>query len=405
MLEFILFILLGIILGLITGLLPGIHPNTIVALVPVLVMAMPVNIYYLIAMIVSMSIVNVMADFVPSILLGAPDPDVALSVMPGHRLLMEGRGYKAIKLSVIGCLVAVVVIIAISPLLAATLPIIYSIMKQWIGYLLIIVLGVLVVLSRKIIPAIIIILLASLLGIVSMQIPLQATDLALFPLLTGLFAFPMLLIQLRQKTNIPKQIIETEQLLTKETFLSAAVGSFAGMFSGLLPGVGASQAAMLSGAGAGNKNPESFIVRLGAISMSNIILSFMSLWLITRARSGAAVAIQNLLASRIVFGVNEFIFIIPIILVTSIIGAIATLFLAKHAIKYLPRINYSKLSLCVFASLIVLIALLTGPVGLLLATLATIVGLINNRLHVLHSALMAALITPTALFYLGILSL
>jgi len=38
----------------------------------------------------------------PSIFLGAPEADTALAVLPGHALLMEGRGEEAVRLSAIG---------------------------------------------------------------------------------------------------------------------------------------------------------------------------------------------------------------------------------------------------------------------------------------------------------------
>lgn len=34
--------------------------------------------------------------------IGAPDPDEALSVLPGHRLLMEGRGMAAVRAAAVG---------------------------------------------------------------------------------------------------------------------------------------------------------------------------------------------------------------------------------------------------------------------------------------------------------------
>jgi TctA family transporter len=46
-------------------------------------------------------------DFIPSVFLGAPEGDTALSVLPGHRLLLKGMGYEAVKLSAFGSLMSV----------------------------------------------------------------------------------------------------------------------------------------------------------------------------------------------------------------------------------------------------------------------------------------------------------
>ncbi len=48
------------------------------------------------------STVHSFVDFVPSVFIGAPDPDEALSVLPGHRLLMEGRGMAAVRAAAVG---------------------------------------------------------------------------------------------------------------------------------------------------------------------------------------------------------------------------------------------------------------------------------------------------------------
>jgi putative membrane protein len=42
--------------------------------------------------------------------LGAPDESKALNVLPGHRMLMEGKGFEAVKLNVIGSLLLPVIL-------------------------------------------------------------------------------------------------------------------------------------------------------------------------------------------------------------------------------------------------------------------------------------------------------
>ena len=102
-LEVLFFILLGIVFGVLTGLIPGVHPNLIVLTIPIL-MALNLEPLVLLAFIVSLAVTNSITDFIPSILLGAPDSGNELSILPGHRLLMQGLGYQAVKL----CLVRVI---------------------------------------------------------------------------------------------------------------------------------------------------------------------------------------------------------------------------------------------------------------------------------------------------------
>ncbi len=113
----VLFTFIGIACGIATGLIPGLHVNTISALILILQGGLvsfasslfgsfqPTNaetLYVLCCMIMAMSITHTFLDFIPSVFLGAPDEDTALSILPGHRLLLEGRGYEAIKYSAFG---------------------------------------------------------------------------------------------------------------------------------------------------------------------------------------------------------------------------------------------------------------------------------------------------------------
>jgi putative membrane protein len=95
-LETILFAALGILLGLPLGLLPGMHINNILPLILSLSFLFTSQ-YNLTVLIISIAVTQTFVSFIPSIFLGAPDENTALSVLPGHRLLFEGRGYEAIK--------------------------------------------------------------------------------------------------------------------------------------------------------------------------------------------------------------------------------------------------------------------------------------------------------------------
>src|SRR3989344_7891079 len=99
--ELFLFLLTGIICGVFFGLIPGIHPNTIVLFVPFF-LSLSVDPLFLIAFIVALGITNSIIDTIPSILLGAPDAGNELSILPGHKMLLRGQGYDAIKLTVVG---------------------------------------------------------------------------------------------------------------------------------------------------------------------------------------------------------------------------------------------------------------------------------------------------------------
>src|SRR3989304_8919058 len=100
MIEFLLMLFLGIALGTILGLLPGMSINNVLPMMLSLAVFLPPQ--YLAILIISTGVSQIFVSYIPSIFLGAPDADTSLSVLPGHKLLNEGKGYEALKLTVIG---------------------------------------------------------------------------------------------------------------------------------------------------------------------------------------------------------------------------------------------------------------------------------------------------------------
>ena len=98
--EIILASVIGILCGVFTGLMPGIHINLVASF-----LILSLNKFdflpalSLTAFIVSMSITHTFLDFIPAIFLGAPEEDTFLSILPGHELVQEGKGYVAVILT------------------------------------------------------------------------------------------------------------------------------------------------------------------------------------------------------------------------------------------------------------------------------------------------------------------
>ncbi len=128
MIYLILALILGIIAGTITGLIPGIHIN----LVAVLLLSFSafflsyVSPLVLVVFIASMAICHSFLDFIPSIFLGAPDEDTVLSILPGHEMLIKGKAYEAIILTLYGSLAAIILTLFLTPIFIYLLPIIYD---------------------------------------------------------------------------------------------------------------------------------------------------------------------------------------------------------------------------------------------------------------------------------------
>ncbi len=120
MFDLIFACFLGVICGAITGLIPGIHVNTAGAIIFTSSAFFIGNFFspeFLCVFLVAMSIAHALIEFIPSIFLGVPDEATAVSVLPGHRMVLEGRSKEAIRIVAIGGFGAIIVIILILPIL------------------------------------------------------------------------------------------------------------------------------------------------------------------------------------------------------------------------------------------------------------------------------------------------
>ena len=137
-LEILAAVLIGIMFGIFTGLVPGIHIN-LVSLILLSTSAYFLGFTSPVVLgvfIIAMSVTHTFIDTIPSVFLGAPDADTALSVLPGHKLLLKGMGYEAVKLTVIGSLLCLILTIIIIPFMIPFVPKAYAFVQPYIGYIL-----------------------------------------------------------------------------------------------------------------------------------------------------------------------------------------------------------------------------------------------------------------------------
>ncbi|MEM2782935.1 MAG: tripartite tricarboxylate transporter permease, partial [Candidatus Hadarchaeales archaeon] len=97
--EFLLCFLLGMGLGIFAGLLPGIHVNNLTPLIPLLILSLHFPPLAGAVVIVTMAVVQTFISYLPSTFLGVPEEGTALSVLPSHRMVLEGKGYLSLKIT------------------------------------------------------------------------------------------------------------------------------------------------------------------------------------------------------------------------------------------------------------------------------------------------------------------
>ena len=396
LLQLILALLIGVSAGTITGLIPGIHINLIGAILVSLSLSVIYFIQpiYLISFIIAMAITHTFVDFIPSIFLGCPDTDTELSILPGHKLLKKGQGYEAIILTAYGSLAAIFMLILISFPSIIIIPKIYKYIENFIPFLLIIVLGILISLEKNKINSIKVIFLTGFLGYCVLNI----TELKepLFPLLTGLFGSSMLILSIKNKIKIPKQKILKQNIKLKKMKKPLIGALFASPLCSFLPGLGSGQAAIIGNTISKTDN-KGFLILLGATNTLVMGFSFISLYLISKTRTGAAVAIKEITGN---FSLEILILILIMILITGIISFFITKKLAEFFSNKISKINYTKISIITLIFLSIIILIISNLLGFVVFLISTITGLYSISLGVRRTNMMGCLLIPTILLYL-----
>ncbi len=398
MIQILIALLLGVAAGCVTGLTPGVHINLVALL---LFTYSSFFLEYtttlvLVVFIISMAITHTFLDFIPSIFLGAPDDDTALSVLPGHRFLLKGQGYGAVKLTLIGSFSALFIILLMTPVFIFCLPKVYPFIKQYMAFILIAASCFLIFKEKKNrFWALMLFLLSGILGIATLN--LAVIKQPLFPLLSGLFGISLLTVSFLRNIKIPLQKITTIKIKPKESMKALGASIIAGPLVSFLPGLGSAQAAVIGSEIAGKLSRKGFLVLLGAINTIVMGLSFVALYVIQKSRTGAAVIVGKLLES---FTLNHLLLFLTVALVAGSIATFLTLEFAKLFARGISKLNYRYLCLGIIALVTILTIPLSGIFGLLVLFTGTSIGIVAALKGIRKMHLMGCLLLPVILYFL-----
>ncbi|MBU0952803.1 MAG: tripartite tricarboxylate transporter permease [Nanoarchaeota archaeon] len=392
MFDLILWAILGTLFGTFAGFLPGIHPNTIAAFIAAgsITLGSPLSAA---AFLSALAVSNAITDFVPSIFFGAPDGETALSVLPGHKMLQEGRGYEAVGCACAGGLVAALFVVGLTPFLLVVLPTLYTASRSYLGFVLLGIAALLLFFEKPgfRLRGLTILFLAGAFGFIALSSPLVNREAILFPVFTGLFGLPTLIIAGKGAGSIAKQRSGRADVGKLRHGIS---GVAAGLFVGVLPGVGSAEASVLIGrfSRQKEKDTKAILVGLGSVSSAAALFSLLALVLIGRTRSGIAVALQKLFPA--VSSLD-----LPVLLGSALFGAgisvLIALFLSRRLGTWLSGRDLGNLSRIMAIVLVCMVAVLTGPVGLFIAGIGVAIGLLPVLWGTRRGHAMGVLLLPT----------
>jgi len=402
MLEIILISFLGISIGVLIGLLPGMNINNIL---PLILSAITIfhSPYHIAALIVSIAITQIFISYIPSIFLGAPSEDTSLSVLPGHKMLLEGRGYEAIKLTIIGGLFSLFLTTILIFSFSNYFIKLYYISRPYIAYVIILVIALMVLTERKVISmlfSLFIIFLSGIFGLIVLNSSIFSQQNILFPILSGMFGMSTLILSISEKSKIPKQQNDEKININKLNLIKCVIlGSLAGIAVGFLPAIGVSQAATMAQYLIGMNDARNFLVTLSGINVANELFSLNSLYLVSNPRSGSSVAIERIL-NKLSF--NDMLLLTGVICFASGVAAFITLYIGNKIPNILVKIDYKKLSLVIILFLSAMVIFSTGLEGLVVFIVSTSIGILCAKLNVRRSNCMGVLLLPSLTFFLGI---
>jgi len=353
--------------------------------------------------VISVAVTEMFIDYIPSIFLGAPEADTSLSVLPGHRLLLEGRGHEAIKLTILGGIGSLLVSLIFIALLANSFQYLYEVTRPYVQYL---IFGVMIFMFiteknlKKMLSSILILSMTGIFGILVLNSYLVPAQEVLFPSLTGLFGLSTLIVSIFERSSIPKQKEDSRMLISKKEIVKSLIlASIAGIVVGFLPAVGISEAGTMVQYLGGSGESRSFLITISGINVANDVFSLVSLFLVGNPRSGASVAIQGILGELMFFDV---VFLIGVVMLTAGVASFLTSYLGKIIPKYLEKMNYKVLTISVIIFITCLVLFLTGPFGLLIVFTSTSLGLLCSFLEIRRSHCMGILLIPSLLFFTGL---
>ena len=384
----------GVTLGTASGLVPGLHANNFALLLAGLAPSIPADPLLVGVAMLGAGVVHSFLDIVPALALGVPDAATAVAALPGHRLVIAGRGREAIRLSAVGSGLAVALAVPLAVPVTWVMMRGYPTVRAHLPLLLSVVVAFLVVTEsskRAAVGGFVAFLASAALGLATLDVdpaaPLDAGG-VLAPLFAGLFGAPVLVDALGGE-GVPPQADARITMGRRDLGVSAGAGSLAGAVVGYVPGVSAAIAAVAAmPAVPRSESDRGFVVATSGANTANTIFALFALVALGTPRTGVTVAIDRA-------GVP---FALPILLVAA--GAAAAcgfalaLLVGDAYLRVVGDADYTRLSIGVLCLLVGVSFLFAGPVGVGVFVVAGALGLVPPRLGARRVHLMGVLIGP-----------
>lgn len=391
------FVLLGAALGTVSGLTPGIHANNFALLLAAAAPSIPGPPTMVGAAMLSAGVVHTFLDVVPALALGVPDAAMAATALPGHRLVIEGRGREALRLSALGSGLAVVFAVPLAIPVTDLMVRVYPYIRPHLSVLLV---GIALFLAatesgwRGRGAGAGLFLLSALVGLATLdRRPDALLDAGgmLAPLFAGLFGAPVLLDAMRG-AGVPEQADPVVGTPPTRIALIALAGTVAGALVGYLPAVSSAIAAVIvlsvlpAAAGA-----RGFVIATSGVNTANMVFALFALVALGTPRTGVLVALDSAGVP-----IN-----LPVLLAavatSSAIGFALVTLVGDRYLAAIRQVDYARLSVGILLGLVAVSYLFAGLLGVAAFAVSALIGLLPPRLGARRVHLMGVLMGPLIL--------
>lgn len=366
-----------------------------------------------------------MANTIPSVLLAAPDESVLLTVLPGQKYAMMGRGFEAVMLTAFGSLAAAfLLVLAVGPLAPVLMPTFHSVFQRhshWIIWAVI----VFMLMSewprlgnrgqggwRKFVRAwaplcagILTFGLAGLLGFIlhyRSPIPAGAAFQNMMPAFAGLFAVPWLALNVVAGVELPPQKTGFGAGVPGQAGVRGLCAGFmGGAFAAYFPGITGGIGGMLAGHASSQRDSRMFLVSQGASKFVYYVGAFLLFFVPgeSHTRGTATWLIRGIYVPR---GWHDYYMALASV---AIAGALAFLLLGpltRLVIRIVELAGYRTISVVSLAVVAALVLAMTGWAGMLVLLVAAGIGLIPVLFHSRRLNCLGIILLPMACSMSGI---
>ena len=364
------------------------------------------------------------ANSLPSIFLGAPDESAVLTVLPGQKLMMQGRGMDALMSTAAGGMVALLVMsFILGPVLPSVAKVVHRTLRPHSAWIIWSVITFMLMSEwpkggthhatrwerlydgwRSTGAGLITFLLSGWLGFVLFYRPPIAHEVAfqnLMPAFVGLFSVPWLVMNVASRADIPEQIPHTTIGCTwRELATGSLSGLIGGLFAGYVPGVTGGVGGMLAGHASAQRDEHVFLAGQGASKASYYTAGFLLFMTpdLTISRGGSWI-LKSIYTPG---GLGDYLLVLECIVIAACLSFLLMIPLARALCRFVSRLDYRRVSLITLGLCILLVLCMTGPAGFGVMLTASLIGFIPVIHHSRRLNALGIILLPIACNISGI---